>query len=117
VVAWTKLSKLGVAAALAAALAACGSSLAVAPVSTSAVDLPRSYIFQPASISVAAGTTVTWTNNDNFTHDVEFTTGDRKRLPDMKPGEKSTFTFSQAGSYHYQCHYHPQNMQGDVVVH
>jgi plastocyanin len=101
---------------LAAALASCGSSAAVTPVTTSSVDLPRSYLFQPASIKVSVGTTVTWTNNDQFTHDVELMTPEHQRLPDMKPGQKSSFTFSHAGSYHYQCHYHPQNMQGDVVV-
>ena len=32
------------------------------------VDLPKSYKFAPAAITVTAGTTVTWTNDDNFTH-------------------------------------------------
>lgn len=110
------MTRWGAAAVLAVALASCGSSAAVTPVSTSTVDLPRSYLFQPASIKVSVGTTVTWTNNDQFTHDVELMTPEHQRLPDMKPGQKSSITFSHAGSYHYQCHYHPQNMKGDVVV-
>ena len=110
------MTRWGAAAVLGVALASCGSSAAVTPVSTSTVDLPRSYLFQPASIKVSVGTTVTWTNNDQFTHDVELMTPEQQRLPDMKPGQKSSITFSHAGSYHYQCHYHPQNMKGDVVV-
>jgi plastocyanin len=102
--------------ALAVLLAACGGAASTTPVSTDRVDLPRSYLFQPASIKVAPGTTVTWTNHDQFTHDVELMTPEHRRLQDMKPGESSTFTFSTAGTYHYQCHYHPQNMQGDVIV-
>jgi plastocyanin len=27
-----------------------------------------------------------------------------------------TFTFDHAGTFHYQCHFHPQNMQGSVTV-
>lgn len=110
------LTRWGAAAVLAAALASCGAPTASAPVKTSAVDLPHSYVFQPASITVSVGTRVTWTNDDQFTHNIEFTTGDHQRLQDMKPGQKSSFTFSSAGTYHYQCHYHPKDMQGDVVV-
>ena len=110
------LSHAGTAVTLAAVLAACGGTSASPPVKTSNVDLPRSYLFQPASISVSAGTTVTWTNNDQFTHDVELMSPRQQRLPDMKPGQRSSFTFTAPGKYHYQCHYHPQNMQGDVIV-
>ena len=111
------------ASALAVALAACttsgsgGSAGAGEPVATSTVNLPPSYKFQPASISVKAGTTVTWTNNDNFTHSVQFKDGG---LPTeamlMKPGEQTTYTFATAGTFHYQCSLHPQNMQGTVTV-
>ena len=34
----------------------------------------------------------------------------------MQPGQTTTFMFAQAGTYHYQCHFHPQNMQGTVTV-
>jgi hypothetical protein len=40
------------------------------PVRTSQLDLPPSYQFAPASIEVAPGITITWTNHDNFTHSV-----------------------------------------------
>jgi plastocyanin len=41
------------------------------PVHTAKVDLPPSYQFVPAAIQVEPGTTVTWTNHDNFTHSVQ----------------------------------------------
>ncbi|HEX2625273.1 MAG TPA: plastocyanin/azurin family copper-binding protein [Candidatus Limnocylindrales bacterium] len=88
-----------------------------APVATSTVDLPPSYKFVPADITVNAGTTVTWTNHDNFTHSVQFKDGglptDAKLI---KPGEQTTFTFTTAGTFHYQCSLHPQQMQGTVTV-
>jgi plastocyanin len=87
------------------------------PVATTTVDLPPSYRFVPAAISVTAGSTVTWTNHDNFSHSVAFLDGGIPAGPlVMKPGETTTFTFASPGTYHYQCSFHPQNMQGTVVV-
>ena len=106
------------------AFAACSSSGSgtggagsTAPVATSTVDLPPSYKFVPANITVPAGTTVTWTNHDNFTHSVQFKDGGLPTDPQlMKPGEQTTFTFQTAGTFHYQCSLHPQQMQGTVTV-
>ena len=87
------------------------------PVATTSVDLPPSYRFAPTAISVAAGSTVTWTNHDNFSHSVAFLDGGLPADPlVMKPGEARTFTFPAPGTYHYQCSFHPQNMKGTVVV-
>ena len=86
-------------------------------VATSVVDLPPSYRFAPEAISVAAGTTVTWTNNDNFTHSVQFLDGGLSTEPlQMQPGASTTFTFEAPGTYRYQCHLHPQDMRGTVTV-
>lgn len=108
---------------LALLLAACsgsgsgGGGASSAPVSTSTVDLPPSYKFVPADITVKAGTTVTWNNRDNFTHSVQFKDGGLPTDPQlMKPGESTTFTFTTAGTFHYQCSLHPQQMQGTVTV-
>ena len=86
-------------------------------VETSVVDLPPSYRFSPEAISVASGTTVTWTNHDNFTHSVQFLDGGLPTEPlQMQPGASATFTFATPGTYRYQCHLHPQNMRGTVTV-
>ena len=88
-----------------------------APVATSTVDLPPSYKFEPAAITAKPGTTVTWKNDDHFTHSVQFLDGGLPGAPMvMDPGASTTFTFDHPGVYHYQCHLHPQNMQGTVTV-
>jgi len=97
------------------ALAGCsgGATSNASPVATTTVDLPKSYKFVPAAIVVDVGATVTWTNDDNFTHNVTF---DGEPGMQMKPGESTTKTFSTAGTFHYQCTLHPQNMKGTVIV-
>jgi plastocyanin len=90
---------------------------ATGSVATSKVDLPPSYKFVPAAIAVAVGTMVTWTNNDHFTHSVQFLDGGLPGTPMiMDPGASATFVFDGPGVFHYQCHLHPQNMQGTVTV-
>jgi plastocyanin len=97
------------------ALASCSAAAPTAPVATNTVDLPPSYKFVPADISVPVGTTVTWTNHDNFTHSVRLI-DDGNKVMDMKPGQSVSFAFTTAGTHHYDCSFHPQNMKGTVVV-
>ena len=103
---------------LALAAIGCSSSGSAAganatPVATTSVDLPKSYKFAPTAITVAAGSTVTWTNDDNFTHSVRIEGGTPMVI---KPGEKTTFTFDKPGTFKYDCSFHPQDMKGEVVV-
>jgi plastocyanin len=96
-------------------LAACAPQAAAEPVATDTVNLPPSYRFEPAAISVADGTTVTWTNNDNFTHNVRLL-DDGGEVLDLPPGGSVSFTFSGAGEHRYDCSFHPNDMSGVVVV-
>lgn len=89
-------------------------SVTGSPVATNQVDLPRSYKFAPEDITVRAGTTVTWTNNDNFTHSVQLL--DTGEVQMMRPGDSVTNQFAQAGLYRYICSLHPQDMKGTVLV-
>ncbi len=75
--------------------AACQAAEPSGPVATNQVDLPRSYKFAPEDITVAVGTTVTWTNNDNFTHSVQLL--DSGEVQMMKPGESVTHSFTATG--------------------
>ena len=62
------------AAALAATVlaAGCGGTGGHGPaVATDHVSMAKSYRFDPDVIRIKAGETVTWTNNDNFTHTVK----------------------------------------------
>jgi plastocyanin len=102
---------------LVAGCSSAGAAAGASPVATSQVDLPASYRFAPPAIVVKAGTTVTWTNHDHFTHSVQFLDGGLPTAPlVMEPGQSATFTFAGAGTFSYQCHFHPQNMKGTVTV-
>jgi plastocyanin len=104
--------------ALLAALCACGGGVDAAhPTATTRVDLPKSYRFDPSAITVTRGQTVTWTNDDNFTHSVRLADQGNRTIGVMHPGEHVSFTFTSRGAYHYDCSFHPQNMKGLVVVH
>jgi plastocyanin len=102
-------------AALALVVSACGPSAAVnaSPVATTSVDLPKSYRFAPAAITVPAGAEVTWTNNDDFTHNV---TLEGIEPLTMAPGQRATHAFATAGTYPYVCSLHPKDMKGTVLV-
>lgn len=70
--------------------------------------------FGPASLTVARGTTVTWTNNENMTHTV---TADNNSFSSPNINYLGTYsrTFNDAGTFPYHCTPHPQ-MKGTIVV-
>ena len=72
------------------------------------------FSFTPASITVAAGTTVTWTNRDDIPHTV---VSDEKVFKSkvLDTDEKFSYTFSKPGTYPYFCSVHPK-MTGKVIV-
>lgn len=69
--------------------------------------------FNPETITVSTGTTVTWTNNDDVAHTVTregmFDSGN------IAAGGTFSFTFDEAGTYDYVCTIHPA-MTGTVIV-
>ena len=73
--------------------------------------------FDPSSVSVKAGNTVTWTNNESVQHDVTADDGSFKsgQAGGMKQGDKYEHKFGKAGSFAYKCTIHP-NMTGTVEV-
>jgi plastocyanin len=72
------------------------------------------FSFGPAAITVAAGTTVTWTNHDDIPHTV---VSDDKLFKSkvLDTDDKFSYTFSKPGTYPYFCSVHPK-MTGEVVV-
>jgi plastocyanin len=73
----------------------------------------KGYAFAPASLSVPAGSTVTWTNYDTAPHDVKTTSGPLAiHSPMLNKGESWSFTFTTAGSYGYVCTVHPDMTAG-----
>lgn len=74
----------------------------------------KNFAFNPASVSVAVGATVTWTNNDSIAHTVTADDGSFDSGP-IDPGKTFTFTFTKAGTFSYHCSIHP-NMTAQVTV-
>jgi plastocyanin len=74
----------------------------------------QNFAFGPASLSVAAGSTVTWTNSDSTGHTV---TADDASFDSTTIARGSTFsqTFDTAGTFAYHCSIHP-NMTGTIEV-
>jgi plastocyanin len=76
--------------------------------------------FQPASVTVAKGGTVKWTNDDSLGHDVtktggpgpEFKSGDPGG---MQAGDAFTQKFDTPGKIEYVCTVHA-NMKGTITV-
>jgi plastocyanin len=101
------------AAALVVVAAGCGSEESSEPVATNEVTMVKSYRFDPNVIRVAAGATVTWTNEDNFTHTVQV---DGQEDNEVERGESVSITFDTPGTYHYVCTLHEQDMEGEVIV-
>jgi plastocyanin len=82
---------------------------------TNAEVVIKGFAFAPNSITVKAGTTVTWTNEDSVTHTVTSDTG----LFDsggLNKGGTFSYTFTTEGSYPYHCTPHASSMAGTVIV-
>jgi amicyanin len=74
------------------------------------------YAFHPAALTLTAGDTVTWTNQDTAPHDVEVTSGPvHVHSPMLSKGASWSFTFTTAGTYAYVCTVHP-GMDAGLVV-
>jgi plastocyanin len=83
------------------------------PVATTEVKMVKSYRFDPNTIEIEAGQTVTWTNEDNFTHTVEV---EGQQDHKVGQGESVEITFGEPGTYEYVCTLHSQDMDGTVIV-
>jgi plastocyanin len=68
--------------------------------------------FQPGTVTIDAGQTVTWVNLDDDAHTA--TSGDFD-TDSIAPGDLVTITFDEPGSFPYSCRFHPE-MTGTVEV-
>lgn len=89
--------------------------LNAAPVETMEVTAVKSYKFDPQVIEVSVGSEVTWTNEDDFPHNVHLLTGSDE-THDLPIGESTSVTFDETGDFYYECSIHPQQMRGKVIV-
>jgi plastocyanin/glucose/arabinose dehydrogenase len=102
-----------------AAGAESGAPVPAAPVASASASVAiQNFSFDPQTLTVAPGTTVTWTNNDEVQHTV---TWDDRSVDSglLGQGETFSYTFTEPGTYGYFCIPHGSpgaGMFGTVVV-
>jgi amicyanin len=84
-----------------------------APATDAEVDIDQ-FTFLPQRITVKAGTTVTWINEDDVPHTIVSSSKVFKSKA-LDTADKFSFTFTTPGTYDYFCSLHP-HMTGAVVV-
>jgi plastocyanin len=100
-----------------AALAGCGSDddAGSEPVATTAVKMVAGNEFEPRAISVQAGQTVTWTNEDGVPHNAVAKDGDGPRSELFGKGRTYSWKAATPGTIEYVCTVHP-GMDGTIEV-
>ena len=107
-------------AAVAAALGAATAGVLAAVVLPGRAQSPASavsidnFTFNPQTLTVKAGTTVTWTNKDDIPHAIA-AVGKEFKSKVLDTDNSYSFTFTTPGSYSYFCSLHP-HMTGTIVV-
>jgi plastocyanin len=87
------------------------SSVVRAEDATAKID---NFTFVPARLTVKAGTTVTWRNEDDIPHTVTSVT-QRFKSRALDTDDTFSFTFMEPGTYDYFCSLHPR-MTATIVV-
>jgi plastocyanin len=117
-----RVTTLVVLAGVGAALAGCGGAGAPGPSAVAASAATSSgtgvtiknFAFQPRTITVPVGMSITWTNQDSSIHTV--TANDRSfNSGNLTQGQRFSHAFSRPGTYAYHCDIH-QYMTGSVIV-
>jgi plastocyanin len=110
---WSRSFLSRAAATAAAALLVAG--LAASPAWSAEAQVKISnFAFDPPVLTVPAGTTVVWTNQDGDVHVVSEQNGKFRSMA-LDTGDTFSQTFTAAGTINYFCAVHPQ-MTGKIVV-
>ena len=94
---------------------AAGVLFAQADGATTTVVSIDNFSFAPQTLTVKAGTTVTWTNRDDIPHGIASSNNAFPKGKAMDTDDSYTFTFTTPGTYQYFCYLHP-HMVGSIVV-
>ena len=73
------------------------------------------FTFNPPTLTVKAGTTITWTNKDDIPHGIASANNAFSRSKALDTDDSFSFTFTTPGTYQYFCYIHP-HMTGTIVV-
>jgi plastocyanin len=84
-----------------------------AAASTATVNIDN-FKFAPAALTVTAGTTVTWKNEDDSPHRIGDNNGTFKSAA-LDTDDTFSHTFATTGEYSYICTIHPY-MVGKIIV-
>jgi len=74
----------------------------------------QNYAFNPSTLTIKVGDTVTWTNKDSVDHTVTSDTG-VFASSSLANGQTFSYQFTTAGTYAYSCSIHP-TMHGTIIV-
>jgi len=74
-----------------------------------------SFAFDPATLTVKKGTTVTWTNKDSTAHTVTADSGTGPSSGHLSQGQTYSYKFDTVGTFKYHCAIHT-DMTGTVTV-
>lgn len=86
-----------------------------APASGGVTITMKNIAFDPKSVTVKAGTKVTWTNGEAVGHNVTAKAGASFKSALLNQGQTFSFTPKTAGTIEYTCTIHP-GMDGTIVV-
>ena len=75
----------------------------------------KNFTFQPSSLTIKRGTTVTWLNEDSVAHTVTSDDGKFPSSGNLNKAETYQFQFNSPGSFDYHCSPHPF-MKGKINV-
>ena len=106
---------LGAATAIALAAVVPPSSAQNAPRPAAGAISIDNFTFTPQTLTVKAGTTVTWTNRDDIPHGIGSDNNAFARSKALDTDDSYSFTFTTPGAYKYFCYVHP-HMTGTIVV-
>jgi amicyanin len=73
------------------------------------------FTFTPPSLTIKAGTTVTWINRDDIPHGIASANNSFTKSKALDTDDSYSFTFTTPGTYQYFCYVHP-HMTGTIVV-
>jgi plastocyanin len=96
-------------------LALAGRAAQAAPSRQTAAVKVVDFGFEPKNLTVAAGTTITWTNTGQRPHTATSTTAGVFDTGRIDPGASKSATLNTAGTFNYVCQFH-ENMVGQIVV-
>jgi plastocyanin len=72
--------------------------------------------YHPATLTVAPGTVITWTNLDNARHSASFASALIGATPIFTSGNQQLTMPTAPGTYAYQCAVHGAAMRGTIIV-